>query len=80
MKWSLRIIVSTLIIVSKLINTISSFKMLVWQEGLLDAKYVSSTSTEKYILIVHVVNQSSLIDWLEDSHRTKTRFYKHKYI
>ena len=26
------------------------------------AKYVSSTSTEKYILIVRVVNQSSLID------------------
>ena len=46
-------------------------KMLVWHEGLLEtAKYVSSTSTEKYILIVRVVNQSSLIDWLEESHNT----------
>ena len=44
--------------------------MLVWQEGFLEktAKYV--TSTEKYILKVHVVTQSSLIDWLEESHGT----------
>ena len=38
--------------------------MLVWERGLLEktAKYITSTSTEKYTLNVHVVKKSTLIN------------------